>query len=445
MSVTGKDLGIHERPVELLQQLIRFDTTNPPGDEAACVSFIQGMLDAAGLETTIRARDPNRPCLVARLKGRGDAPPFLMQAHVDVVTTENQEWTHPPFSGNLIDGYIWGRGALDMKGAVAVMIASLLRAVDRGLTPAGDILLAVLPDEEAGGDYGARWLVKEHPQLFEGVRYSIGESGGETVYIQGRKLYPIQISEKQRCEMRAVLRGPGGHGSLPTRGGAMAKLGNMLAAMDSNRLPVRLSDPVRASVEGMAAAMEGPAREMILSLLDPAKSNAVLDQLGLIGRALDAVLHNTANATIVHGGHKVNVIPSEITVGIDGRIVPGATPDDLVNDLRGVIGYDADLEIVSFDPYDVQVDMKLYDLLADILREADPEGTPVPTVLSGVTDARHFAQLGIQNYGFTPLQLPDDLSLMMTVHDADERVPADALDFGIDCTYRLLERYGPLD
>jgi acetylornithine deacetylase/succinyl-diaminopimelate desuccinylase-like protein len=445
MPTSDGDQGFHERPAELLQHLIRYDTTNPPGNEAACVSFIHGLLDGAGIETTLRARDPNRPCLVARLKGRGDAPPFLMQGHVDVVTTEKQDWTHPPFSGDLIDGYVWGRGALDMKAAVACMIAAMLRAAERGMTPAGDILLAVLPDEEAGGDYGARWLVNEHPELFEGVRYSIGEAGGETVFLEGRKLYPIQISEKQRCELRAVLRGPGGHGSLPARGGAMGKLGKMLSAMDTNRLPVRISEPSRAMVKGIAAGMEGQGRDAVLALLDPQKTNAVLDRLGVIGRGLDAVLHNTANATIVNGGYKVNVIPSEITVGIDGRIVPGATPDDLIEDLRGVIGYDADLEIVTFDPYDVKLDMKLYDLMAGILKEADPEGTPFPYVLSGVTDGRHFAKLGIQNYGFTPLLMPDDPGLMMTVHDADERVPAAALDFGLNCIYRLLERYGPVD
>ena len=445
MPTRDGDQGFHERPAELLQHLIRYDTTNPPGNEAACVSFIRGLLDAAGLETTVRARDPNRPSLVARLKGRGDAPPLLMQGHVDVVTTEKQDWTHPPFSGDLIDGYIWGRGALDMKAAVACMVASLLRAADRGLTPAGDLPLAVLPDEEAGGDYGARWLVQEHPELFEGVRYSIGESGGETIYFEGRKLYPIQISEKQRCRMRAVLRGRGGHGSLPTRGGAMAKLGKMLTAMDSNRLPVRYSEPTRSMVEGIAAAMDGQARGAMLALLDPEKANGVLDQLGLIGRGLDAVLHNTANATMVNGGYAVNVIPSEITVDIDGRLVPGAKPDDLIEDLRGVIGYDADLEVVNYDPYDVKPDMKLYRVMADILKEADPEGTPFPYVLAGVTDGRHFARLGIQNYGFTPLLMPDDPSLPMTVHDADERVPADALDFGLDAMYKLLERYGPLD
>jgi acetylornithine deacetylase/succinyl-diaminopimelate desuccinylase-like protein len=192
----------------------------------------------------------------------------------------------------------------------------------------------------------------------------------------------------------------------------------------------------------LAEAMEGEARGAMLALLDPEKTNAVVDQLGTIGRGLDAVLHNTANGTIVQGGFAANVIPSEITLTIDGRLVPGATPDDMIEDLRGVIGYDAELEVMRHDPYNVELDMKLYGLLADILKEGDPEGTPFPYVLSGVTDGRHFAQLGIQNYGFTPLMLPDDPELMQTIHDADERVPADSLDFGVDAMYKLLERYG---
>ena len=165
------------RPAELLQHLIRFDTTNPPGNEAAIVAYMDDLLTGAGIETTIRALDPNRPNLIARLKGRGTAPPLLMQAHVDVVTTANQEWQHDPFGGELIDGYIWGRGALDMKNTVAMYIAALLRIKGGRHEPAGDIILAIVSDEENGGDYGAKFLVENHPELFEGVRYSSARPG----------------------------------------------------------------------------------------------------------------------------------------------------------------------------------------------------------------------------------------------------------------------------
>lgn len=185
------DQAIYERPVELLQNLIRFDTTNPPGNEAGCVAYINSLLTEAGFETTLLAKAPNRPNLIACLKGRGNAPPLLLYGHVDVVTTANQKWTYPPFEGKMIDGYIWGRGALDMKAGLAMLLAAFLRAKAEGLTPAGDIVLAILCDEEAGGNYGAKYLVENHAEQFEGIRYAIGEFGGFSMYIGRQKFYPI--------------------------------------------------------------------------------------------------------------------------------------------------------------------------------------------------------------------------------------------------------------
>jgi len=178
-------------PVELLQQLLRFDTTNPPGNEAECIRFIRRLLEDAGCEVELYAKDPSRPNLVARLRGRGNRAPLLLQGHVDVVTTTAQDWTHPPFGGELVDGWVWGRGALDMKGGVAMMVSAFLRAAADGAELPGDVVLAVLADEEAGGDYGARFLVEEHAHLFEGVEYSLGEFGGFTLEIAGRSIYPI--------------------------------------------------------------------------------------------------------------------------------------------------------------------------------------------------------------------------------------------------------------
>ncbi|MDH5636636.1 MAG: M20/M25/M40 family metallo-hydrolase, partial [Candidatus Bathyarchaeota archaeon] len=169
---------IYERPAELLQNLIRFDTTNPPGSEAECVAYINRLLTDAGFKTTLLAKDANRPNLIARLKGQGTAAPFLLYGHVDVVTTANQKWTHPPFEGKVEDGYIWGRGALDMKGGVAMMLAAFLRAKAENLNPAGDVVLAILSDEEGGGEYGAKYLVDNQAKQFEGIRYAIGEFGG---------------------------------------------------------------------------------------------------------------------------------------------------------------------------------------------------------------------------------------------------------------------------
>ncbi|MDQ3930177.1 MAG: M20/M25/M40 family metallo-hydrolase [Chloroflexota bacterium] len=442
MTSTTGTLPIYEQPAELLRNLLRFDTTNPPGNERECILYLDGLLRDAGIDTEIAGRDDNRPNLIARLERRGNAPGLLLQGHVDVVNTEGQNWTHPPFSADIADGHIWGRGALDMKGAVAMMVAAVLRAKAEGLEPAGDIVFAALADEERGGDYGAKYLVENHPHLFNGLRYAIGEAGGESLPLGGRVFYPIQVTEKQTCRLKVTLTGPGGHGSVPLRGGAMAKLGRLLTTLDSQRLPVHITPVVNRMLGEMSAALPEPLKGVVGALLDPTTTDSALDGMGELGRILNPMLHNTVSPTIVHGGTEINVIPSELTLMLDGRILPGYTPDDMLAELHSLLGTDLRIEIIRYDSYPPEPDMALYETLAGILREMDPEGIPVPTMLSGVTDGRHFARLGIQPYGFTPMKLPNALELHPTVHAADERVPLGAVEFGAEAMYRLLQRYG---
>ena len=433
---------LHERPAELLQRLLRFDTSNPPGAERECVEWVAGLLERAGLETTFVAAEPERPSLVARLRGGGDAPPLMLQAHVDVVPTAGQDWTHPPFAGEIADGFIWGRGALDMKSGAAMFIAAVLRAAVTGMQPAGDIVLALLADEEAAGDLGAAYLVRERRELLEGVRYSLGEFGGFTLDMGGRRFYPIQVAEKHVCFMKARIRGPGGHGALPMRGGTAARLAKLLRTLDRRRLPVHVTPVARQMIEQTSAELPRPAGAVVRRLLDPRLTDRLLTLLGERGKVFDPLLHNTVNATIVRAGEKVNVIPSEATVEMDGRLLPGFTGDDMLRELGALLGPDVELEVMRYDPGPPEADLELFDLLASVLREADPTGTPIPLLLAAFTDARYFARLGIQHYGFTPMQLPSDMRFTELIHAADERVPVDAIRFGTDAVFRVLERYG---
>jgi len=426
--------------VELTRDLIRLDTTNPPGEEHTAVELIERLLEDAHIDCARYQAQPGRPNLVARVKGRGEAPPLLLQGHVDVVTTVNQEWRHKPFGGDIVDGYLWGRGALDMKGGVAMMVTALLRAHERGGAK-GDLVLAVLSDEEAGGIFGARWLVDTHPELFTGVRHGIGESGGVALNLGGRRFYPIMVSEKRGCQMLVTLRGPGGHGSIPARGGAMAKLGEMLTRLDAGRLPVHITTPVRELLAGMRDALDEPLRSGIAALLDPARTDAALAALGPLSRGLDASLHNTVNATIVSGGLKINVIPSEVSVQLDGRLLPGFGPEDMMRELRAVVGPEPEIEVVLVGPAQPEVDLSQLDLFASVLKEADPGCVPVPSLVTGGTDARHFARLGIRTYGFLPLNVPPDFNSSSTIHAADERVPVSALEFGAECVFEAVMRY----
>jgi acetylornithine deacetylase/succinyl-diaminopimelate desuccinylase-like protein len=428
-------------PVELLRALLRFDTSNPPGDERPCLQFVADVLQTAGVEAQFLALDDARPNLIASVRGRGGAPPLLLYGHVDVVPANASEWRHDPFAGELVDGEVWGRGALDMKGGVAMLVSALVRAARERMEPAGDLILVLVSDEETGSQLGAKFLVEEHAELFQDVRFALSEIGGFTQWVGGRRLYPIQVAEKQRCLVRATVRGKGGHPSTIVRGTAAEKLGRLLTRLEKRRLPVHVTPVVREMLGAMAGALPIHERVALRPLTVPALTDRVLDLFGKDAEPLDPLLHNTATPTVVRGGDSASVVPTEITVDLNGRVLPGQTPDDLVRELKALLGGLAELDVVGAEPPPRQeADLTLYPMLADILREHDPGGTPMPTLVPGYTDARYFGQLGIQTYGFLPMRLPEHISTAL-IHAADERVPADAVEFGASCVYEAIRRY----
>jgi acetylornithine deacetylase/succinyl-diaminopimelate desuccinylase-like protein len=430
----------HTRPAELLQQLIRFDTSNPPGNEAGLIGWMADVVRSYGIEPVIVGKSLERTNLIARLKGRGDAPPLLLYGHVDVVPAHDQQWTHPPFGGDLIDGYAWGRGALDMKGGDAMLSAAFLRAAAEGVELPFDLILALTADEEDGSEFGARYLVSQHAELFEGVRYGLSEFGGFPLPIAGRRFYPIMVAERYIYPLRVTVRGQGGHGAQRATGTAMSRLGRVLTALDGARLPVHITPVTAALINAVASELPEPTAAHIRALLDPAQTDAMLDQLGAPARMFDPLLHNTINPTLLHGGTRINVVPSEITLTMDGRVLPGVTPDEFLAEVRALIGDDLDIAPVSAeDPTALpNPDMTHFAHLADILRQLDPTGVPVPYMVSGGTDARVFAQLGIQTYGFIPMALPEGFNFASLIHAADERIPAEAVRFGAEAIYRAV-------
>ena len=442
MSKEGAASPTPHSPVEILQRLIQFDTRNPPGNEAECIAFINELLTQAGIETRLLAKSSSRPNLIARLPGRGNSPPLLLYGHVDVVPAENEGWQQPPFSGVLADGCVWGRGALDMKGGVAMMLAAVLRAKTEQTQLPGDVILAIVPDEETFGAYGAGFLVESHPEVFSGIRYALGEFGGFSLSIGRRLFYPIQVAEKQVCWLRVRFRGPGGHGSMPVQGGAMAKVARFLQRLDTHSLPLHVTPPARLMFQTMASALGGLSRLVIKQLLNPVLSGSALRLLGERRRLFAPLLRNTVSPTMLGGSSNFNVIPGEATVDLDGRLLPGFGPDDLIREVRAIGGGEGEIEVVRFEPGPSRLDMGLFDTLAAIIKEADPEGVPCPLLLSGVTDGRFFSRLGIQTYGFLPMSLPEDFNFMGMVHGVDERIPVEALEFGARAIHQALQRFG---
>jgi acetylornithine deacetylase/succinyl-diaminopimelate desuccinylase-like protein len=358
-----------------------------------------------------------------------------------VVTTAGQSWTHPPFEGRLEDGFVWGRGALDMKAGVAMLVNAFARAKREGVRLPGDVVLIVLSDEENGGNLGARYLVEEHPELFEGMRYALGEFGGFTLHAGGKRFYPIQVGEKQICWLKATIRGPGGHGAMINRGGTVARLARFLSDLDRKRLPVHVTPIVREMVEAIASALPRHQAAVMRSLLKPRFTDGALRLLGAQGAMFEPMLRNTVNATIVRGGSKINVVPSEIEVELDGRALPGFSPEQLIAELHELVGKDIELELVRHDPGPAAPDLGLFELLADVIRELDPEGIPIPLLQIGVTDGRFFSRAGIQTYGFLPMRLPPDFAFTKLIHAADERIPVAALEFGAEAVWRAVQRF----
>lgn len=429
-------------PIQLLEQLIKLDTTNPPGNEAAAIHLIQGLLEDAGIETVLLSKDPNRPNLIARLGGSGEAPPFLMQGHVDVVPTSDQVWERDPFGGEVVDGFMWGRGTLDMKGAVVMMVRAFLDLAASEKQPAGDVILAVLSDEEDGGGFGARFLVEEHPSLFDGVEYCIGEFGGFPLNLGGTRFYPIQVAERLNIRFDLTIRAEGGHGSLPRRGAAMGQLGRLLTALDRKRMPVHVVPATRLMIESMIEHTAGATRRALQALLSPRSAEAAFRLLPGQLAVLEPVFRNTVSPTVVRGGGKHNVIPGAVSVTLDGRMLPGSSPDEMAAELRRIVGPNVEIEsTVDGKVGPAQPNLDLLPLLADVIRQYDADAVPIPFLLPATTDGRWFAELGIQPYGFTPLLLPDGFEFQNVVHAANERVPVSAVVTGAKMMFELLRRY----
>ncbi|UQI45632.1 M20/M25/M40 family metallo-hydrolase [Streptomyces sp. HU2014] len=444
MSTGTKNLtGFPTDPVGIAQRLIRFATVNPPGAEAACVHWVRDLLDAAGLDTRLLAKDPGRPNLIARLPGRGLVPPLLLHAHVDVVPVAGQEWTRDPFGGEVVDGELWGRGAVDMKGHLAMMLAALLRLAAAGTPPAGDVVLAVVADEEAGSATGARFLVEEHPELFAGVRHAIGEDGGAELGL-GRqvRLHPVVVAEKRAVWVRATLHGTPGHASRaagPT--GAAHKLQRLLTAIDGGGLGTLMTPAVDRMLQELAAALPQPFGSRVAAFrADPDDPAALAGMDETDARYLRSLVQHTVNATVVHGGTATNVLPARIDVELDGRLLPGDFGrEDFLRQLRERVGCDMDLEVlVEGDKMPAPRLDGFYERLAGILKAKDPEGISFPMVTTASTDARLFPRLGIQCYGWLPLLHDLDRSYRGRLHCPDERIAVGALEFGADCFHELL-------
>ncbi|MGW5231087.1 M20/M25/M40 family metallo-hydrolase [Streptomyces nodosus] len=437
MTETGTTRGVtgEDEVVDLCRELIRIDTSNygdhsGPGERTAA-EYVAEKLAEVGLEPQIFESHRGRASTVARIEGEDPSrPALLIHGHTDVVPANAGDWTHHPFSGEIADGCVWGRGAVDMKDMDAMTLAVVRDRLRSGRRPPRDIVLAFLADEEAGGTYGARHLVDKHPDLFEGVTEAISEVGGFSFTVnEQRRLYLIQTAEKGMHWMKLTVAGTAGHGSMIHRDNAITELSEAVARLGRHRFPVRVTKTTRAFLDELGDALG--------TELDPEDMEATLATLGGIAKLIGATLSHTANPTQLNAGYKVNVIPSEATAYVDGRFLPGFE-EEFLADLDRILGPRVRREDVHADrAVETTFDGALVEAMQSALLAEDPAAKAIPYMLSGGTDAKSFDDLGIRSFGFAPLKLPPELDFAGMFHGVDERVPVDALRFGV----RVLDRF----
>lgn len=423
-----------DEAVELCGDLIRIDTTNEGdgrGRERAAAEYVAGALSEVGLDCTLLESEPGRASVVTRVEGADPSRgALLIHGHLDVVPAYPAEWQVHPFAGEVRDGCLWGRGAVDMKGMDAMTLAVVRDLLRSGRTPPRDLVLAFVADEEAGGVLGARWLVDHHPELFEGCTEAIGEVGGFSYTVSDDlRLYLIETAQKGSVSLRLTAEGRAGHGSMATEDNAVTALCEAVARLGRHTFPVQITTTARAFLDVMGDALG--------TTLDVDDLDSMTGKLGPITRMIGATVRNTANPTQLKAGYKVNVIPGVATAHVDGRFLPGQEKA-FVREIDELIGPEVRRDWEVFNPaVETSFDGALVDAMGAALRAEDPGAGTVPYLQPGGTDAKWFSRLGIRCFGFSPLRLPPDFDFAGMFHGVDERVPVEALRFGV----RVLDRF----
>ncbi|MEU3853425.1 M20/M25/M40 family metallo-hydrolase [Streptomyces sp. NPDC029554] len=423
-----------EEVVTFTSDLIRIDTTNRGGGdcrERPAAEYAAARLADAGIEPTLLERTAGRTNVVARIEGTDpSADALLLHGHLDVVPAAAADWSVHPFSGEIRDGVVWGRGAVDMKNMDAMILAVLRGWARQGVRPRRDIVVAFTADEEDSAEDGAGFLADRHPAVFEGCTEGVSESGAFTFHDgAGRQIYPIAAGERGTAWLKLTARGRAGHGSKVNRDNAVTRLAGAIARIGAHEWPLRLTPTVRAALTELAA-LYGIETDL-------ADVDALLDKLGPAGRLVEPTLRNSANPTMLEAGYKVNVIPGEAVAYIDGRYLPGGE-EEFRTTLDRLTGPDVEWEYHHREvALQAPVDSPTFARMRAAVEEFAPEGHVVPFSMSGGTDAKQFSRLGVTGYGFTPLRLPDGYDYAAMFHGVDERVPVEALHFGV----RVLDRF----
>ena len=429
-------IELENETITLCQEMIRIPSVNygeGRGDEKAMAEYVASKLAEVGIKSELIETAPNRVNVVAKIEGSDQSRPGLvLHGHIDVVPANADDWSVDPFSGEIKDGFIWGRGAVDMKDMDAMILATVRMWQRVGYKPPRNILLAFFADEEAGSDYGSRWLVKNRPELFDGYSEAVSEVGGFSLTITGgHRLYLVEAAQKGINWMKLSAKGTAGHGSFINPDNAVTKVADAVSRIGNYEWP-QLETKTSGLLFRKIAQLTGDK-------YDPKNVKPLLKHLGGAVKMLGATISNTANPTMLEAGYKVNVIPQSASAVVDGRFLPGYE-DQLQQTIKRLAGDDIEVEMITRDiALEVEFAGPLVDAMCKAITGEDKEGIPVPYLMSGGTDNKALSDLGIIGYGFSPLRLPENLDFFSLFHGVDERVPIDGLKFGVRVLYEFLD------
>ncbi len=445
--MTGIDWSAVETEVtQLLGDLVRFKTVNPPGDETACARFLADRLRAEGLAPVVLESAPGRGSVVARAKGDGSKTPLILLSHLDVVAVEPDKWQRDPFGGEVVDGYVWGRGTLDCKGLTAVEFMALALALRQGLPLKRDVVLVATADEETGGKFGAKWLAEKHWDVVGG-EWCINEGGGEAHSVAGKTFYSCQTAEKGTARFKLTARGPAGHGSIPRPENCVITLCKAMARVGEASLPLHRT----ATMDGLLTVLagfigHGQNLDSLYALCDDRMVLGALLQDQMMANTLYAMTHNTMTPTMLNAGSRVNVIPSSAEGRVDGRILPGQTKDTFLAEIHAALdGLPVELEWTDEDREPGALESPsqgdLFDAIRDVMAVWAPGEVVVPYLVTGGTDAKSFVPAGARVYGFCPMLEDKEAVPMELAHNHNERVSVKNLVFGTQVLYDIIKRF----
>ncbi len=438
--------SLHTEALTHFQNILKLKTVNPPGNEILAIEYIARVLTQEGIEFQVLESAPGRANLVARLKSQNpESQPLLLSSHVDVVPVDEKKWKYPPFEAQIQEGCVWGRGAIDMKHMAAYCLMALIEAKRKNLHLKRDLIWVAVADEEAGGDHGSKFLAENHPDLIR-AEYALNESGAFTIHSGNKRFYPIQIGEKGFVWFKIKAFSEGGHGSMPhgPRGSnSIVNLAEVIQKLHKKYLP-RHEHPVAESfILSLASGLAFPASLFLKGITKPAYGDLFLKLLPdrEAAKFFIAILHNTACPTMLEGGQKINVIPSEAAVLVDGRVLPGSSREEFLREVRALIGTQYEIEVMKESAgVETSSDTEAFRTLKKVIEEKDPGSEAIPYIIAGFTDATHYHKLGIKTYGFSPVKLPNDIVFSKLYHNHNERIPLEGFYWGLEALMEAVKR-----